>query len=133
MTRNIITTADKPRYVPAEAVDIEALSALLPPDTNGCPQLALDYQAAIGRVGALQAEREILAAENHATRNEMQVWQLKVHALQAALTDLLTAINAIPYHWIVADYLKRIEPQMTRAGEVLAAVEITVELDKEQK
>lgn len=126
-TKRHYSTAGKPR-TPADA---ESLSAYLPDDTTDNPGLAMGLQAAIGRVAALQAEYEILAAENHATRNEMQVWQLKAHALRTALADLVGAINAIPYNYIAAHYLERIEPEMARAVEVLAACE-TIELAKEQ-
>lgn len=118
------STADKPR------VQGEADTS-----TRATGKCLTELEMARGRIKELErqlATRETvlddaltvilgLEAENHATRNEMQVWQLRVHALQAALSDLLTAINAIPYNYIVISYLERIEPQMVRAGEVLAA------------
>lgn len=121
-------TASKPR-TPAEALpDIEALSALLPDNTSDCKSLALDYQAELGRMAALKAAYDMalqhikeLETANHDLRNLICAPQMKADILQSTLADLLTAINAIPYHWIVADYLKRIEPQVARAGEVLAA------------
>lgn len=63
-----------------------------------------------------------LKKANHDLRNAVSVPQMRVNLLQAALADLLTAINAIPYNYIVISYLERIEPEMERAGEVMRAV-----------
>lgn len=111
-TKRPYSTAGKPRATVLGEADSIARAA---------DQCQADLTAGLSHIATLEADFAELAAENHATRNEMQVWQLKVHALRTALADLLTAINAIPYNYIVISYLERIEPQMVRAGEVLEA------------
>ena len=49
-------------------VDLESLSSRLPDNTTYCQSLALDYQAALGRAGALQAELKRLQAIEVAAR-----------------------------------------------------------------
>lgn len=49
-----------PAHILAILDSVEGLSTRLPDNTADCTSLALDYQAAIGRVAALEAENKIL-------------------------------------------------------------------------